>query len=149
MIRPLSLLAAAPLVPLVVGDRFATDYTAATTLRTVVEIELEAEATEFELTVDGEPARGGRETGLGARSELSRRIVQVDELVDHEGGAPTRLRRTFEELHEREMHEGEGEGAAYEEERELPLDLRCPSAAPHQPDRPQQAEPLESHRPGP
>lgn len=115
MIRCLPILAT---LPLAAGQPFATDYASQPTLRTETEVELDAEVTEFEMTVDGHPVEG-HHPGLGIRSELSRRIVQLDEIVERGDDVPTLVRRTFEELHEHEVHEGED--TSFDQERDAPL----------------------------
>ncbi len=94
-----------------------TDYAAERTLRLVAETTIAMETTEFSMTRDGEPveARGG-----SGASQEQRTIVQTFRVLEHEDGAPVRVRRSFEKVTsktERERRDG-----TTESELECPLD---------------------------
>lgn len=94
MIRSLSFFAG--LVGLgVVGAELSTDYTRARALRIETTTRLELETTSFEMLRDGEPVDspfGGGDMSF----ELERKLVHVDEVLEHDAGRPTHVRRAFE-----------------------------------------------------
>lgn len=75
----------------------STDYTADRTLQVAVETEVAVETTHFAMERNGEPVEG-RFGGGGGGSEMSRSVVHTDQVLAHEDGVPTRVRRVFEEV---------------------------------------------------
>lgn len=79
------------------GSKLSTEYKAERGLRVEVETTVRMETTSMSMERDGEPVEspGG---GGGAASELSRKEVHVDQVVEVDKGSPTKIRRTFEDL---------------------------------------------------
>lgn len=82
---------------LMTGDsvELKTNYSEGRTLRIETDAAFRLETVEMTITVDGEEREG---FGAGATSSETRRIVQVDHVITAKDGAPTKLRRSFEEL---------------------------------------------------
>ena len=94
---PLKALVASACFSLVLVQSLATDYTKERSLRIDNDLQVELSTTAMEMERDGEPmpSRGG----LGDNKSVeTRRIARVDAFLAHEGGAPTKVRRTFEEV---------------------------------------------------
>jgi len=79
------------------GGTLATDYTRERTMRVEIERTIEMATTEFSMERDGEPVegRGGRGGGATATKQ---HIVHVDDVLEHEDGAPKRVRRAFKSV---------------------------------------------------
>jgi len=82
-----------------VGTRLATDY-GERTLRVESEAELSLATTLFEMSVDGRPAEGGPGRGGGGDRSFRevRSSARTDAYLASEDGAPTRVKRTFEDV---------------------------------------------------
>ncbi len=91
LLTSLSLASAAAL-----GSTLATDYTADRSLRVERTITTTSEVVDMVMIVDGEEMEG-RGFGGGA-NERTLTITTVDKVLEHEDGAPTRVRRTIETL---------------------------------------------------
>ena len=91
LLTSLSLASAAAL-----GSTLATDYTADRSLRGERTITTTSELVDMVMIVDGEEMEG-RGFGGGA-NERTLTITTVDKVLEHEDGAPTRVRRTIETL---------------------------------------------------
>lgn len=78
------------------GATLSTNYETEKTLRVVTETVTDMETTEFSMERDGVPIDrpGG---GLGGGTSTMRRLVTLDTVLASEEGAPTQLRREFEE----------------------------------------------------
>jgi len=114
--RSLTLLFAA--AGLVAGHELATDYGRARTLETTSELELDLETTLFEMTVNGEPVEGRGGPG-GGGSSLVRKAVIVDEIAAGTKASASKVKRTFETLHDASTFSfGEEERT---DERDFPL----------------------------
>lgn len=78
------------------GQTLSTDYSKKPSLRIESVTTFKMEQTSFEMEIDGEsrdrPGAGGQS------SEETRTIVQVDTVLEEEGGKPTKVRRAFEEM---------------------------------------------------
>lgn len=70
-------------------------YTAGDAIRIETDSTFRVETVDMTITVDGEEREG---LGGGAAASESRRIVQVDRVIAVDGGAPNKLRRSFEEI---------------------------------------------------
>ena len=93
----MKLLTALSVLPVVaLGSTLATDYTADRSLRVERRIHTTSEVVDMVMIVDGEEMEG-RGCGGGA-SERTLTITTVDKVLEHEEGAPTRVRRTLETL---------------------------------------------------
>lgn len=102
-------------------DGLSTDYTAERTLRIVSETQASVETTDFSFERDGEPQdSGGRGFG-GGGSELSREIVQLDTVMAHEDGQPTKVKREFDTV-ESTTSRGGRDGETRETEADSPMD---------------------------
>jgi hypothetical protein len=77
------------------GIELKTEYSADRALRIETDSTFRMETVDMSITVDGEEREG---FGAGATSSQTRRIVQVDRVLAAEGGAPTKLQRSFEVL---------------------------------------------------
>lgn len=90
----------------VTGGSHSTDYSKERALRVTSEFEMRSETTST-VERDGQPS----ESPMGAMSSSQkRRTVHVDRVVEHEDGAPKKVRRHFEELkHEGTMSFGDQE----------------------------------------
>jgi hypothetical protein len=96
----------------------STDYARVRTLRTTSELELDLETTLMEMTVDDQPVED-QGPGGGSSSSLVRKCVRVDEFLEAAEGAPSRVKRTFEVLHDNSSFSfGEDERT---DERDYPL----------------------------
>ncbi len=74
---------------------YTTDYTGDRALRVETRSAMELETTSMDVTIDGEPV----DRGFGGGSSSStHRVVTKDVVLAHEGGEPTKVRRTFETL---------------------------------------------------
>ena len=76
------------------GQSFATQYTPERTLRVESRVVMALETTSFRMERDGEPVEGRGDRGGGVREE--RHVVEVDRVLEAEGDAPARVRRSFE-----------------------------------------------------
>jgi len=83
-------------VALVSGHTLQTDYTQEHALRIETETVISMETTSFEMERDGEPMNFGGGGGMG--SEEVMHSVELDTVLAHVDGKPTRVRRVFEEL---------------------------------------------------
>ena len=90
-LAPLSISAA------LVASSLATDYSKQRTLRTVAELTTSMETTNLEVTRDGEPVDMS-ERGGGGGSEDTRRVVQIDQMIESADGEPTKVHRTYETI---------------------------------------------------
>lgn len=77
------------------GVSLATHYAADTAVRVEVVSRFEVETVESSIEVDGESREG---FGVGARAVEERRLVHVDTVLEAKDGAPTKVRRAFEEV---------------------------------------------------
>jgi hypothetical protein len=77
------------------GD-LTIDYSTGRTLEISIETEVSSENTHFSLEVDGEPMDRGFAGGGG--SEFRREVVYSDTVLEHDGGAPTKVKRSFETI---------------------------------------------------
>ncbi len=96
--RPLTLALAAGL--LCTGQTLATDYGRERTLRVASEAKFGLETVSFEMKVDGEPVERPDGGPGEMSSELTRKAVLVDHVLEGEGSRPKKVRRTFETLAE-------------------------------------------------
>jgi len=102
---------------LVAGQHLSTDYSKQPKLRIETVTTYKMETTDFSMERDGEPVEG--RFGGGGGSSETRRIVQIDEILEHKDSAPSVLRRTFENIEAKgEIEFGEN---VRETERECPL----------------------------
>lgn len=76
------------------GGKLATDYSKERALKIEIDSTTKMETTS-KMVVDGQPSDRGPQT-IG--SEVERHIVQVDKVLAHEDGAPTKVKRKFVEL---------------------------------------------------
>jgi len=76
-------------------DGLTTDYAAERTLRITSETKATVETTDFSFIRDGEPQDFGGRGGGGGGSELNREIVQLDTVMGHEDGKPTKVKRSL------------------------------------------------------
>ena len=102
-------------------DGLNTDYTAERTLRIVSETTATVETTDFSFIRDGEPQDfGGRGFG-GGGSELNREIVQLDTVMAHEDGVPTKVKREFDTVESTTSRAGR-DGEMREVDADSPMD---------------------------
>jgi hypothetical protein len=117
---------------LLAGETLSTDYARERALRVEAETDLEVETTAFDVERDGVPAPS---PPIDFAFGQARRIVTVDRVLARDGGLPTRVRRTYEEVekrwrrfaHGREgkgVQDGDLTGATLEISREGDGDLR-------------------------
>lgn len=101
------------------GHTLATDYGRERTLHTTSELELDMETTLFEMKIDGKPPEEDRGPRGGSSSSLVRKCALSDRILEGAPGAPGRVKRTFETLHdESKFSFGEEERS---DERDYPL----------------------------
>ena len=101
-------------------DGLSTDYSAERTMRIVSETEASVETTDFSFIRDGEEQDfGGR--GGGGGSEMSREIVQLDTVMAHEDGSPTKVKRSFDTVESTSSRAGR-EGEMQETDADSPMD---------------------------
>jgi hypothetical protein len=81
---------------LVTGQALQTDYTQERSLRIEIETSISMETTNFTAERDGEPMDIGGGGGAGSKEET--RSVVIDTVLAHTDGAPTHVRRVFEDL---------------------------------------------------
>ena len=94
MYRSLMLIAAG--ATLIGGLTLSTDYARERTLSIESQTTIQS-TSETTMERDGEPMEG--RGGFGAReTETSRHVVQLDQFLESEDGAPTRVRRTWEQI---------------------------------------------------
>lgn len=93
LLAPAALVAGA----LTFAPQYKPQYKAEQSLRVEVETSMTMETVEMKLERDGEPIEG-RNPGGGGASETKHVEVHVDEIVEVEKGAPTKVKRTFEKL---------------------------------------------------
>lgn len=77
------------------GHTVSTDYSKERSLRIESVTTFNMEQTSFEMEIDGESRD---RPGGGQSSQETRTTVQVDTVLEHEDGEPTRVRRVFEEM---------------------------------------------------
>lgn len=97
------------------GVELKTNYSEGRALRVETEATFKIETVDMTITVDGEEREG---FGAGASSTESRRIVQVDRVLALADGAPTKLRRSFEEI--------SGSGGMSFGDQEQTIEFECP-----------------------
>ena len=103
------------------ADGLTTNYSAERTLRISSETKAAVETTDFSFIRDGEPQDfGGRGGGAGG-SELSREIVQLDTVMAHADGAPTKVKRSFDTVESTSSRAGR-DGEMQEVDADSPMD---------------------------
>lgn len=76
------------------GGSLSTDYTQQRSLRVSITSSLDTEIKSMRVERDGEPM----DVGGGMTSTNKRQITYVDTALEHKDGAPTKVRRVFEDL---------------------------------------------------
>lgn len=110
-------LSAALLAVIADGQALTTQYSSQKAYRVEVASSFSMETVDFSMERDGEPFEGGR--GGGMSTEETRRVVMLDTVIEAKDGAPTQVRRSFEEISATSFRIfGENER---ENERECPL----------------------------
>lgn len=89
-----ALIPALPLLLLPAGD-LTIDYTAERSLEVSIETEVTSETTNASMEIDGEPVDRGNRFG-GGGSEYSREVVFTETVLEHDEGAPTKVKRAFD-----------------------------------------------------
>ena len=72
------------------------DYTAERSLEVSIETEITSETTHMSMEIDGEPMEGGGRWGGGGGSEYTSEVVFTETYLEHDDGAPTKVRRSFD-----------------------------------------------------
>ena len=80
---------------LLVGGSLSTDYTAKRSLRVDVSSSMETEVKSMHVERNGEPVESPMG---GSSSSIQRHVVFVDTTLEHADGAPTKVRRAFEDM---------------------------------------------------
>lgn len=81
---------------LLFGDKLATDYSAARSVRFTSEMSVDTKST-MRMERDGQPVEP--QGGMGGGSSSQGRVVTwVDKVLEHKDGAPTKVRRVFGDL---------------------------------------------------
>ena len=76
------------------GQELTTNYAHEETLAIEIESSFVLETTDFSMERDGEPVEGGFGGGRGPTSQ-TRSVSLRDTILEHEDGAPTKVRREF------------------------------------------------------
>lgn len=72
------------------------DYTAKRSIEVSIETEYVSETTNMSMEIDGEPVDRGGRFGGGGGSEFTQEVVFTETYLEHDEGAPTKVRRSFD-----------------------------------------------------